>query len=364
MAVEEVVLHLGMGKTGSSALQVAFVRNRDFLTDLGIYYPEHYSDKRAMRGETVTGNGIALQPYLAPPEGTSDEDAEAALAGLLELVHSSATRSLLYSSEMLFYFDVERLRSLHTVLADRGVRLRAMMFVRDVAGHALSCYAQEVKRSRYTASLATYIEGYSLWPEDMSMQPRLAALLDILGADNTVVAHYDTARRTIVESFLAATYGLTDLTGFESGTETVNRSLTAQEVEWMRYINGRLETALGALVVSDQIIHRAPLDPTGVFLTVDEVKQLGERFGDEVSWINEQFPGTGITVEGGATIHDGRTDVHEPDDNEKFLLDCLAEVVNTNRKPRPKKRAQRGGPAQAEARRGLRHRLTSLKRRS
>jgi len=242
--------------------------------------------------------------------------------------------SVLYSSEILFYFQPDRMRSLHATLAQHGVRLRTITYVRDVAGHALSGYAQVVKREGYTDPLETYLEGYGQWPEDTSMRPHLELLIETIGRDNTLVGHYDEVRKNLFESFMAQAFDQTNLTGFDLAAEEVNRSLTAQELEWMRSINSRLDTLLGALVVSDQIIRRGPLDPAGLSMTVGELAMLDGRFGREVAWINDAFPGTRLRVNGGAAIVDERCAHPEPSAQEHFLLECLADVVNATSKPR------------------------------
>jgi len=351
VTVEEVVLHLGMGKTGSSALQVAFVRNRARLAELGIDYPAHGSDRRALLGETVSGNGIALTRYLCPEPATTAEQEASALNGLLEAIATSTATTLLYSSEILFYFQPDRLRSLHATLAEQGIRLRTLTYVRDVAGHALSSYAQMVKRSRYTEPLGTYLEGYSLWPEDMSMRPRLEVLVDTMGRDNTLVGHYDEIRKSIVQSFMRQVFGYEDLTGFDLAVEEVNRSLTAQEMEWMRYLSARLDTPPGSRVASDLIIKRDPVDPRGLMMTAAELQLLERRFGAEVEWVNTNFLGDGVlTVDGGATIVESRADQPPPTAGELFLLDCFAEVVNDTTKPTPpgrgRKASSQGGVAE------------------
>jgi hypothetical protein len=358
-----------MGKTGSTALQVALVRNRELLAARGIRYPEHRTDQRALRGETVSGNGLALAPYLAPQPETSAADSATALAQLLSEVDTASARSLLYSSEMLFYFDADRLRELHETLAARGVRLRVMMFVRDVAGHALSSYAQEVKRSMYAEPLRTYLQGYCLWPAGMSMGPRLQAAVATVGAENTVVGHYDTDRRHLVEAFMSSVFAVDDLTGFEIDPGKVNRSLTARETEWMRHLNSRLNTLLGALIASDLIIAREPVDGGRMAVTREEAEALAGRFADEVTWINEVFfPDGRLSVTGSTVVVDDALEFPATTEIDRFLLDCIADLSNEQQRFRDARnartRAARGAaPDPPNTRTRIRRRLGRARRR-
>ncbi len=54
-----VILHVGHGKTGSSALQSSLVLSSEALAKAGIFYPPSLSDARAMKGEVSSGN-VAL----------------------------------------------------------------------------------------------------------------------------------------------------------------------------------------------------------------------------------------------------------------------------------------------------------------
>ncbi|MFC5729775.1 MULTISPECIES: hypothetical protein [Nocardioides] len=349
MTVTDVVLHLGMGKTGSSSLQVALVRNREQLARLGIRYPEHVTDARARRGQAMSGNGLALQACLAPKPGTTEEQSDAALDGLFAEIAATTQPTIAYSSEFLAYFDVDRLRSLHGLLQARGVRLRSVIYVRDVAGHAISSYAEHVKRARYTVTLPEYLDEYVRWPAELSMGPRVQALDEILGADNCLVIHYDSVRKELFESFMDQTFGIQDLTDFDLSRDDVNRSLTAQEVEWMRYLNARLESPVAATAVSDQIVGREPLERRSLVLTRDEVALLDARFGKEVAWINDHFfPDGRLSIEGGATIVDEREAPAPLTSNERFLLDCLAGLGNEwppQRRSRPKATNRKKGAA-------------------
>jgi hypothetical protein len=62
MQAKEMILHIGLGKCGSSSLQSFFALNDERLSSLGIYYPEIEIDsfEKARRGEATAGNGGEL----------------------------------------------------------------------------------------------------------------------------------------------------------------------------------------------------------------------------------------------------------------------------------------------------------------
>ena len=54
--MEEIILHIGHGKTGTSYLQSCLALNRQKLLDIGIDYPEDRSFTSAKKGEITSGN--------------------------------------------------------------------------------------------------------------------------------------------------------------------------------------------------------------------------------------------------------------------------------------------------------------------
>ena len=62
MEAKEMILHIGLGKCGSSSLQSFFALNNEILSSLGINYPvlERDSFEKARKGEVTAGNGGEL----------------------------------------------------------------------------------------------------------------------------------------------------------------------------------------------------------------------------------------------------------------------------------------------------------------
>ena len=304
-----LLLHIGMGKTGSSALQVALVRNRDALAAAGVRYPEHASDTRARKGRAGSGNGLALQDLL-----TTDGGALPEIAG---------APTVLYSSEFLWYFRPDRMAALRDQVEARGVQLEVIAYVRDIAGMVVSSYAQSVKRSRYVAPLSTYIEEYGANTTGLGPGARLQTLVDVLGAEHVIVRHYDSERTRLVPLFF------TDVLGAAAPAEEpgeVNRSLTSQETEWMRHMNPSLSDDRAALIASEALTGRTPLPSPPFTVTDADLAALERRFGAEVAWGNEQFLGGMLSVQGSVAVSDAP--VADVGRSEQHLLDVLSDMAN------------------------------------
>ena len=328
MGADRLVLHMGMGKTGSSALQVAFVQNRDQLAALGVRYPAAASDHIAARGGVVSGNGMEIVEHVAPRKNDPVEAAKA-LEMVRQEVAGADGGAVLYSSEFLYQFQHPRLAEMRDVVSGEGATMQAVVYVRDVAGHALSSYCQVVKRSLYTESCAHFL-GSGKGTYGLNLRPRLSRLRSTLGAENVTVLHYDSEAAALFAGFMRRVFGVTDLAGFSSSLGRINRSLTRREVEWMRYMNRQLKNKVHARHMSDALISRPPADSPALSITPQEVELLRQRYGEEVGWVNDTFlDDSPFSVEGGVLVADDAGIEIEHDVTTRWLLDCIVDLVTS-----------------------------------
>jgi GT2 family glycosyltransferase len=280
-----LLLHVGMSKTGSSALQVEFVRARQVLAEHGWSYPVDESDDLAVVGGVTSGNGLPLArllvPGLAPPGADPARVQERALTAL----RRHAGENVLLSSEFLWQLDGEALERFVRQANAQGFRVEAVGYVRDIAGHALSEYSQRVKRHLLTASFGEFIGG-DTEQYDAGMRAWVTRLRSVLGAAAVRVHHYDSHRVALPAHFFGEILGIGSAP--DNGSTVVNRSLTVAEIEIMREVNARVGSRRAARFASDELLAGPPLGELAVGVSEAELSVLEDRFGDEVAWLNGQ----------------------------------------------------------------------------
>ncbi len=208
-----LILHIGHGKTGSSALQSALALSTDALAAQGIVYPEHASFKQARAGQITAGNvnGRTLVSTTRAALKRNQHD-------------------VLLSNESLIHFflnDPELLPQVAGLCADS----RVILYVRNPYDHACSVYGQTVKRGGAVASFDSFLASYPT-PAKVRAMIQIA---EKAGVRLTVV-NYSNHAGDILRS-------LTDALGVPADTLTplaggrVNRSLTRSELELQRMFN-------------------------------------------------------------------------------------------------------------------------------
>ena len=223
-ARKKVILHIGYGKTGSSAIQSALARNHDLLKTAGILYPEHETSDQARRGEITSGN---LDP---------ENWFEGQVIPIARAAEGCAT--ILFSNENIFQ-SFDQFLDRHGVYADEFV-FEIILFVREPFEKLNSAFQQSVKRRGFAGDIGEFAET------DTDTE-RAAAILCALQADGVAfrLFNYSALGRGAVQAFFEH-LGVWELirSGDKADIGTVNRSLTAAELGFLRYgqsdIRGRI----------------------------------------------------------------------------------------------------------------------------
>src|SRR5450631_2837417 len=105
--MKTLVFHIGIPKTGSSAIQVFLARNRPALLREGVDYLNSGEFHMGVAGKISSGNGAFLARCLLP-EGARAKivPGESHLTEALEAIKASDAHTGLISSEM--FVDVDR----------------------------------------------------------------------------------------------------------------------------------------------------------------------------------------------------------------------------------------------------------------
>ncbi len=248
----DILIHIGAPKTGSSAIQSGFAKNAEPLARACVLYPDFASLEKARADKITSGNGVPLAKFFGAPVGDHIKTDH-----LLPEIRSAIGRydKVVYSSEVISLFDLgvaaRRYQEIRSIARD----VRILIYVRSIAGHALSSYHQRIKSARTQASFEDFIR------QDYAGLSQLALIersVEAFGRDALVVRSYDADRADLFATCLRTFLGVDDLSGFDISPATVNRSLTDHEVAIMRVISPCFQTPLQARVASDAMIYGAP----------------------------------------------------------------------------------------------------------
>lgn len=234
-----IYMHIGHGKTGSSFLQSALALSADQLRDHNICYPlAADAAKAAAKGE-ISGGNIAKTPE--------------AFRALIKSGPANNTQRLLLSNEGFFQSLAQPkntlLDEIRTLCPDAP--LHVLLYLRNPVDHAVSVYHQQVKRGRFTGTLADSLQTYIQPKKIITVLQRLQQV----GTHVTVV-NYSTHRDSLMgtmETWLDLPAGTLTV----PARKQVNRSLTLAELELQRAFNQHFE-GRSSRFISDPLCNDLP----------------------------------------------------------------------------------------------------------
>ena len=199
--LRRLILHVGPGRTGTSALQTMFARHADALMQRGVHFPPWPGMADAAAGAVTSGNGGPLVALI-----TSRGRRYKAEDGLnvLRALHDEPAPVVLYSHEALALFEPERLAFLADMALSAGFVTQAAYYTRNENDLARSTFCRMAETGK--APRKTYDE----WrPEFFSPNARhIADLTAVLGSENVLVRSYEAARADLFGDFCAGVLGI------------------------------------------------------------------------------------------------------------------------------------------------------------
>jgi hypothetical protein len=324
-------LHVGHGKTGSSFLQSWWALNRSELWQVArLLYPVGGADQRARAGAFSMGNGVLLDRALQASD--RPRHLRRLWADLLRQVPRSAIEApngLVFSAERWARVLPQQIEGLLRVADAGGVeQIRIWLLVRDPLDHAVSVYGQMVKRHGFTGSLEDWLEIYD-FPQALfsclkafqSRPDRMALFVD----------HYGHQRRQLLERMQAWLQLPGDAPWQLPVQSRVNRSLSADELLLMRWLNRRYGDR--AAPVGEALVDRLPnVAPARLQPSAAAVQRFVERWSPVLEQINPLLQAPAklqlVAPEAGAMEERPEARLHQPGSAISLLpeqLDCLLE---------------------------------------
>lgn len=286
-----IFIHIGCGKTGSSALQNWLAQNTGALKRSGIRYPSGVADgarrfwckSRGVPSEyaITSGNGVTM--VNAVKQGDIETFVAKALRG--------ARGHVLFSSEVFQSLNRDQLACLKKALDRKGVSVVIIAYIRNVYDIAYSSYLQLVKRHLYGKSFRDFAFAMKL-PQQFGVVRKFEEFFEDMR-----LIHYETERpRGIEKAFLEA-LGLSKNALPAMSDKKVNRSLSVLEAELMRRANeayvARFQDRndVFSKKLSDALIYGDPERETELYVDREVVDTFRARFGDSVRELNERYFG-------------------------------------------------------------------------
>jgi len=278
-----LVLHAGPGKTGTSAIQKWLTDSKDILQNDQYHYPQP-----SVPG-TFAGNASELIQILLALSDVSDGDIAPELDRILayyrEDLARSRCRTLILSNELFSSVSKNRLNLLKERIAQLFA-LDVILVVREPYGWLWSAWGQCVKRLGEADPFIPFLERAVGFYEQA-----YTAVLDIF--DPVTLIHY--SRDTLLFD-MARAMGL-DPELYQTkaaSVQTVNRSMTVNELEILRRINRINGSPSVSQRISDYLIAQSPDAATEMVIDPEAVSIIDAHCGPILARLKRSIPDLGM----------------------------------------------------------------------
>ena len=264
----DVWLHVGAGKTGTSAIQAALAKERTRLAEAGLFYPEALNPRHeaiAQAGGITSGNGLALGWMLCPSRQDERYDAAETRAWLRRSIAEADGRTILFSSEFMQLPEPAGLRPALDLLTKGGRRLRVLHFSRHALDHAVAGYAQILKTADIKPDSPTLEEHLATIGVPFLQQ--LEAWAAAVGRQSVIARLYDEDRHALVHTVLDCVHPAAVSVLSEAAEETlVNRSPTPTEMRLLHRLSAERDAGTQRKAFVDSVLNAPPAVPEALTL--------------------------------------------------------------------------------------------------
>lgn len=326
--MKRLILHIGAAKTGTSLIQMHLAQQSSELLEAhDFHYPLVGNAQLSAQGKVTAGNGAPLAKWLNEATPYSFDEQSWDPRTLFETNHTES--NMVLSSEFLMGFNEEKLIEFETLAKSYGYELELVAYLRSISGHALSSYAQHIKRAHYKHSFPFFIrKTYKnvFWPLVKKLE-RVKSIASVR------LFNYENYRSSLAEHFFGTVLDLENYPAFES--IVINRSLSAIEIDVLMQLNrATMNIPKGKVLttkVSDYLVENFPTEQALNLIDAKDIQLLERRHQDNVNKINALLPS-----EEHITVADNNIEVttttHALTDREQRIIDIFTKAFEINSK--------------------------------
>lgn len=265
--MREVVLHIGHGKTGTSAIQSYLALNMEELYKFDINYPAPLDSKRAKNLQVTSGNGTLIFDNY---DGGHD------------------AKATLFSSENLFFLLHGEQKFTEFIL-NKYTKVTVILYTRNVLDMLVSVWGQTVKRGGSTLSLNEYLTTQSDPHHEICL--KWLNLSKQLNFDINI-RNYSNHRHAIIDDFTNVVAKILNLENgclahlIKPSKTPINRSMTQAEYSVLQCLNACDPRFASKL--SDAWVERLPdIKKEIPQLSKEAIINLKARYTDVLAELND-----------------------------------------------------------------------------
>lgn len=279
--MKKLFIHIGLPKTGSSAIQSTLSLNHQLLlAECGLAYADLVP--KAKEGRITSGNAKPLVPMLCGVNAQTAAPDD--FRRQFEQVYFNSSDVALISGEGLAKASAQALRWFSEYCIQRNIDVEVVAYIRNIYDHCWSAYQQRVKKGGYADEFGSYAQLYQN-PQVQYIRKwsKFFSKISLL--------HFDSVKSDLLSSFFT-TIGCGNVLDTLERVEVVNRSMTMHELQLLLRLNG-YASEMGLQfrgLLSDALIYANPAAKSCFLYDEGVHKLFVDKFSIDIEWIQQTFP--------------------------------------------------------------------------
>ena len=295
-----VYLHIGRGKTGTTAIQRFCSRNREILGSRGIHYVRTGDEGGGIGHQEFAQSFLQEIPDWMEVSSRLDRIQDEVRSELL-LAEKSV---FLFSSENFTLVCPERVKAyFERVFGD--VSFKIIFFARSQDELAESQYNQDVKWSGLAASFDDFIATTAL--EEVDFDVLLTPWAEHFGLRSIIARIYDASKVSVIPDFLSCMSLAVEGMLIDEAADVSNRSVGYPALEILRFLNKfdlrrrrQLYAKIEELLSEDE--------SPAIFFTSAKAREFRLRFRESNRRFSQAYLGRSIDDLDGRRYSDAQRD--------------------------------------------------------
>lgn len=288
--MKKIFIHIGMPKTGTTALQGFFYLNKNKLNEYDILYPIEWGGIPGGKYKLTDGN---IGPFYENVSMSNEEKA----SGIMKLMNEN--NSILLSTERIWLRPIgtDFLKALKK-RAGKEVEIILIVYLRRQIEYLESQYKQSIKHRKFTGSIWDFYHKNKM-DELLDCKSILGKFEEIVGRNNLIVRVYEKEQfigESIFSDFLYC-LGIKDVDKFTKPSEYANVSLDNTTLELKKMLN-RIDYSMEEInsifydILSDATVVKAKKSEVQYFETSVPLKDkidFMKRYNDINSYVAQRY---------------------------------------------------------------------------
>lgn len=272
MPKKKIFLHIGHGKTGTSATQHLLAKNSPVLGKMGIHYSNFGSN--AAQGKISSGN-------VFPQTSSNWFDEQ-----VINVVRDETNfHTYVFSNEGMFFRRSAILPQISLLTSEFSFEI--ILALRDPIENLKSSYGQMVKRGGFYGEIGEFD------PKQRNMALAEEWIRELEQHDIPInLFNYSSLRQGISEKiFERICLAPADLGRLDLITKSkVNRSLTRNETQLIKAVNKRINAKAGK-ICSDSLVNKLPdIVSEEAAVSFEHFERLRDQSLTSIEFVNQRLP--------------------------------------------------------------------------